>query len=241
MANIETAEGLAAKPQGHHEFSAPVSDETFVFRDVRFEDRKVTGAEIAQAAGAHPVEDHVVLAQLPTWELETVRPTETIDLTKASRFFVIKGDGTDRFFVDGTALEWPLKLITGEDIKRLAGKDDESVELLLEREGQPDKVIDDDDDVRIGGAGVERFHTRPARVTVTIFVNTRATPWAKRKISFEELVKIAYPTPPPGKQIVYTVTFFDGPPRRPEGSLSDGESVRVREGMAFNVKFTDKS
>jgi hypothetical protein len=241
MTIVETAEGLAAKHQGHHEFAAQISDETFIFLDVHFDDRKVTGAEIAQAAGAHPVEDYVVLAQLPTWELETVRPTETIDLTKASRFFVIKGDGTERFFADGIALEWPRKVITGEDIKRLAGKDDENVELLLEREAQPDKLIDDDDDVRIGSAGVEKFHTRPAQVNVTIFVNTRATPWTKRKISFEDLVKIAYPTPPPGQQIVYTVTFFDGPPRRPEGSLSAGESVRVREGMAFNVKFTDKS
>jgi hypothetical protein len=241
MTIIETTEGLAAKQQGHHEFAVQISDETFVFRAARFENRKATGAEIAQAAGVHSVEDYVVLAQLPTWELETVRPTETIDLTKASRFFVIKGDGTERFFVDGIALEWPLKIISGEDIKRLAGKGDETVALLLEREDEPGKVIDDDDDVRIGSAGVEKFHTLPAKVNVTIFVNTRATPWTKRKISFEELVKIAYPTPPPGRQIVYTVTFFDGPPRRPEGSLSADESVRVREGMAFSVKFTDKS
>lgn len=238
---VDTVEGLAAKPQGHNTCAAQVSDETFTFRDVRFDDRKITGAQVAQAAGAHPVEDYVVLAQLPTWELETVRPTELVDLDRTTRFFVIKGDGTDRFFVDGLAFEWPRKVIAGEDIKRLVGKDDEDVELVLEREDQPDKVIDDDDEVRIGSAGVEKFHTRPAKVHVTIIVNTRRVEWNKRKISFEDLVKIAYPTPPPGKEIVYTVTFFDGPPRRPEGSLSSGELVRVRDEMVFNVKFTDKS
>src|SRR6516164_952150 len=109
MSIADTAEGLAAKPQGHNTFPAQVSDETFAFREVRFDDRKVTGAQIAQAAGAHPVEDYVVLAQLPTWELETVRPAELADLAKTARFFVIKGDGTDRFFVNGLALEWPRK------------------------------------------------------------------------------------------------------------------------------------
>jgi hypothetical protein len=54
MSTADTAECLAAKPLGHNTFTAQVSDETFTFREVRFDDRKVTGAQIARAAGAHP-------------------------------------------------------------------------------------------------------------------------------------------------------------------------------------------
>lgn len=226
---------------GNGDFLTLISDETFNFREVRFPDRKVTGAQIAEAAGAHPVQDYVVLQQLKTFELETLRPTELADLVNPSQFFVIKGDGTDRFVVDGLSLEWPRKVVTGLTIKRLVGKDDDDTELVLELADTPDKVIEDEDEVRIGAAGVETFKTRPAKVHVTIIVNTRKKEWTKKKITFEELVALAYPVPPTGQDIVYTVTYFDGSPHHPEGALTAGESVKVRDEMVFNVKFTDKS
>jgi multiubiquitin len=230
---------IAPASAKHAVFTAWISDESFEFKEASFHDRKVTGAQIAEAAGAHPVRDFVVLQQLNTFELETLRPVELVDLTEPPRFFVIKGSGTDRFIVDGLNLEWPRKVITGQTIKCLVGKDTDDVELVLEREDKPDKVIDDDDEVRLGGPEVEIFKTRAVRVT--IIVNTRERPWAKKKISFEELVAIAFPVPPAGQCIVYTVTFFDGPPHRPEGTLTEHESVKVVDRMVFSVKFTDKS
>lgn len=221
-------------------FEAEIGDEAFTFTNVSFDDPKVTGAQIVEAVGANPATDFVVLHHLPNYQLETIRLTETVDLKNAARLFVIRGDGTDRFFVDGISLEWPRKTLTGANILFLAGKGAD-LELILERQDQPDKVIDEDDEVRIGAPGVERFHTRPAQVNVTIFVNTRPTPWTKKRIKFEEVVLIAYPVPPPGKDIVYTVGYFDGPPKHPEGSLTQGKSVRVRDQMVFDVKFTDKS
>jgi hypothetical protein len=226
---------------GQGEFLAQISDESFTFRQAHFPDRKVTGAQIAAATGAHPVEDFVVLQQLPNLELETLRPIELADLSNPVRFFVIKGDGTHKFVVDGLNFEWPKKAISGLNIKRLIGKDEDDVDLLLEREDQPDKVVADDDDVRLSADGVEKLRTRPAKVHVQIIVNLREHEWTKKKISFEELVAIAYPVPPPGQEIVYTVTYHSGPPPRPEGTLTKEQSVKVEDGMVFNVKFTDKS
>jgi hypothetical protein len=240
MSVQDAPERTSGNSNGQDEFLAKISDETFTFRETRFTDRKVTGAQVAEAVGAHPVEDFVVLQQLPNLELETLRPLELADLSKSVRFFVIKGDGTDKFVVDGLNFEWTKKAISGLNIKRLVGKDDD-VELLLERDGAPDKVIADDDEVRLGGADVEKFKTRPAEVHVKIIVNLREREWTKKKISFEELVAIAFPVPPPGQEIVYTITYHSGPPPRPEGTLTTGESVKVRDGMVFNVKFTDKS
>jgi hypothetical protein len=104
-------------------FTAQIGDEHFSFQEVRFDDRKVTGAQIAEAVGAHPVYDYVVLQQLKTFELETLRPTETADLEKAGRFYVIKGDHTDRFVLDGLSMEWPRDVVTGLIVKRLVGRD----------------------------------------------------------------------------------------------------------------------
>ncbi|MCB1466772.1 MAG: multiubiquitin domain-containing protein [Rhizobiaceae bacterium] len=238
MSIVDTAEAETAR--GSARFIARIADQTLLFRDFSFDDRKVTAAQVAEKLGAFPLEDFVVLHWLDNHQLETLRPNETVELKGGAKLFVIKGDGTDRFFVDGIALEWPKKTLTGANIKFLAGKD-EDMELVLERKDKPDKVIDEDDEVRIGATGVEKFYTRPAEVSLTIIVNTRPKPWNKKKISFEEVVAIAYPVPPAGQEIVYTVGYFDGPPNRPEGSLTAGESVRVRDQMVFDVKFTDKS
>lgn len=226
---------------GNSNATAQIGNADFEFRSVNFDDAKVTGAQVADAAGAHPVENFVVLAQLPNFELESLRPTELVVLNKVNRFFVIKGSGTDRFLVDGINLEWPKKVISGLSIKRLVGKDDDEIELVQELENEADRVIDDDDDVRIGNGGTEKFKTRPAKVDVKIIVNAREKEWKKKNISFDQIVKLAYPTPPAGQLIVYTVTYHNGPRVNPEGTMLDGDKVKVKDGMVFNVQYTDKS
>lgn len=222
-------------------FTARIADENFNFRDFDFGDRKITGAQIAEAAGAHPVTDFVVLQQLDTLELEALRPTELADLTKPNRFFVIRGDATYNFVVDGLNMVWPQKTITGRTIKRLVDKDDGDIELLLEREDQPDKLIGDEEEVRLAGDGVEKFKTRPAKVTITIIVEGTAHEWHKKKISYAEVVTLEVPDYAQHPEITYSVKFTNGPANRPEGTLAKGESVRVKDGMVFSVSETGQS
>jgi hypothetical protein len=77
--------------------------------------------------------------------------------------------------------------------------------------------------------------------TVTLIVNGRKKPWHEKKISFREVVELAYGTYDPSPNVSYTVTFSKGPDQNPEGRLVDGKSVRVKDGMIFNVKRTNKS
>lgn len=90
-------------------FSVELGDETFEFRRVRFDDRKVVGLQIAEAAGAHPIEAFAILRHLRSGELESIRPSEPVDLGEAGveRFFVIRGDDLHRFTVEGLSMEWP--------------------------------------------------------------------------------------------------------------------------------------
>jgi hypothetical protein len=240
MSIADTADRVSDKA-GSRDFTAQIGNEDFEFQSVTFDDQKVTGAQIADAAGAHPVENYSVMAQYSNLELETLRPTELVVLNKVTRFFVIKGSGSDRFLVDGINLEWPKKVITGLAIKRLVNKDDDEIELVQELQNEPDAVVEDEDEVRIGRGGVEKFKTRPAKVDVKIIVNAREKEWKKKKISFDEVVKLAYPTPPAGQCIVYTVTYHNGPRHHPEGTLTENHKVKVKNGMVFNVQYTDKS
>jgi hypothetical protein len=77
--------------------------------------------------------------------------------------------------------------------------------------------------------------------TVTIIVNTRERQVQKDEIFFEELVKLAFDNPPSGPNIEFTITYRRGQGNKPEGSLLPGKSVKVKDGMIFNVTSTDKS
>jgi len=75
----------------------------------------------------------------------------------------------------------------------------------------------------------------------TIIVNARKKKWTEKKISFRQAVELAYGSFEDNPDISYTVTYSDGPEPKPEGRLVDGQSVKVKNGMIFNVKRTDKS
>ncbi len=77
--------------------------------------------------------------------------------------------------------------------------------------------------------------------TITIFVNTRPhTVEKKEEISFEEVVALAYPTTPPGGNIAFSVMYERGH-GNVDGTLVPGQTVKVKDGMRFDVTATDRS
>ena len=75
---------------------------------------------------------------------------------------------------------------------------------------------------------------------VTLIVNAREKKWDKKTISFEEVIELAFGSYSDEESIEYTVSYAKGEDRK-EGTLTKGESVKVKDGMVFNVKRTDRS
>lgn len=73
----------------------------------------------------------------------------------------------------------------------------------------------------------------------TIIVNGREKTVMANKMSFTEIVALA--DLPTGPNYVYTITYRRGHGDKPDGTLVEGEIVRIKEGMIFNVTATDKS
>ena len=75
--------------------------------------------------------------------------------------------------------------------------------------------------------------------TYSIKINTREVTVTEHRLSFEEVVKLAFPNDPPDPLRIYTVTYAtrEGHDR----SLVAGESVEIKNGMAFNVTKTNRS
>jgi multiubiquitin len=74
-----------------------------------------------------------------------------------------------------------------------------------------------------------------------IIVNTRKKDVTKPKLSLDEVVRLAYDPVPTGPNILFTITYRHGPRQNPEGEMLEGQTVRLKNGMVFNVKHTDRS
>lgn len=77
--------------------------------------------------------------------------------------------------------------------------------------------------------------------SVTIIVNGRERTVESKELTFDEVVDLAFDDPQRGPNIVFTITYRRGPESHKEGSLLEGQSVKIKDGMIFNVTRTDKS
>ncbi len=200
-------------------------DENFSSRLVLMEDLKVTGRQLAEAAGFRSADEVIVLQQLRGGALEEVRGEELVDLTAAGaeRFFVMEGDSTFRFIVDGLKLEWPRAAVTGAAIRKLAGKDD-SFEVIQEMEDVADRLLDEEEIVSLKGQGTERFKTRKAAKLLTVFYSELPFQLPRGIYTSEELIAAF------SVESGYLLDWIE------DGKLVElkpGEKIRLKEGMHF--------
>lgn len=76
---------------------------------------------------------------------------------------------------------------------------------------------------------------------ITIIINGTAKSVEKERMSFEEIVALAYETPPTGDGVQFTIQYTKGHSDKPKGTLVEGQSVKVKEGMEFDVTPTNRS
>ena len=244
LEDIEACVREGRRPREKGPYGVKIAFECEDFERKKIEDPAPTGRQIIAASGVTPVDEHLVFMVLRGGVLEELRLDEIVDLREpgAEKFIVFKSAQSHRFSVDGERREWGAKAITGFKIKLLSGATPADVELWqVNREGE-DVLIADEDIVDLSSPGLERFYTGEKEPrSVTIIVNGREKTIETRKLSFDDLIKLAFENPPTGEFICFTITYRKGHPDKPEGSLIEGACVIVKKGMVFNVTYTDKS
>jgi hypothetical protein len=130
---------------------------------------------------------------------------------------------------------------TGEALYRL-GHVQPGYDVFREVKGDKEDPVVENDAEPIHLREDEHFHSGPAQSRkFTIIVNGQKKVVTTKTVTFDEIVKLAFPAPPAGANILYTVSYEDGPRLNPQGSLKEGQTVKVKNGMIFNVTATDKS
>lgn len=85
-------------------------------------------------------------------------------------------------------------------------------------------------------------HPAPEPQTVTIIVNGRQKPVPKNEdLTFAQIVALAFDNPPSGDGVQFTIQYTRGHGNKPAGSLVEGQSVKPKEGMEFDVTPTNRS
>lgn len=203
------------------------------------DDPVLTGRQLLELAGRSPIEEHVVLELGERRQLEDIDLEESVDLREPGRelFFTFRTDRLFNFILDGQRQPWGSTSIAEPVLRRLAGIDDNG-RVWLERRDEPDLQLAPGQEIPLDPAGVEKFYTQRA---ITITVNGRRKSIEQRSLTFDELLALAFDPVPDGPNWCFTITYRNGPRPNPEGTLIEGQSVRITDRMVFNVTATDKS
>jgi hypothetical protein len=210
---------------------------------VSLPDRSPIGRQILDAAHLRPIDDFVLLQLLPDGALEEISSDESVSLNHdaVTEFFALKTDRIFYFLMDGRKFPWEENI--PEEILQKLSNTSASVDIWLQLEDVADRKIEPGEVVNLSGTGVEKFYSK-ARIThqgpFTVFFNGRPRTIAEHQLDYAQVIRIAFPEGPFGATTIYTVTYVY-PHGGSEGSMVDGDTVKIKEGMVFNVSRTDQS
>lgn len=146
-----------------------------------------------------------------------------------------------KFFVNKVKLTSASQFITGLQIKEMAHVPT-AHELYLKVSGNQDKLISDEATVNLELPGVEHFYTKEPESGIVLIINGTPCPYGDKKVTFEQIVQMAFPNKPTtGDNVGFTVTYSKGPEQNVNGVMSPSSSVFVKNQMQFNVTATHKS
>ncbi len=76
---------------------------------------------------------------------------------------------------------------------------------------------------------------------VQIVVNGRPKHAHKHELTFDDLVHLAFENPPSGEAVQFTIQYTRGHGPKAAGTLVEGQLVKLKAGMEFDVTATNRS
>lgn len=184
--------------------------------------------------------DRLYLSVKEPWLDELILPATKVNLARPG---IEEFYSTQKlvFTVNGKSYQCDEQFITGKQIRELAGIDSDDLIYLDNEKPYQDNLIMDDEEIDLARPTIEHFYTVPVDFKVTIYVNSTRFEFKKNRITYEEVVTLAFPDFPQHPERTYSVTYKDGQSEKPEGILSPGASIKIKDGIKFKVTHTGQS
>ncbi|MBU0717086.1 MAG: multiubiquitin domain-containing protein [Planctomycetes bacterium] len=209
------------------------------FQPVTITDPVPLGRQILAAAGLEPVEEFSLFAILRDGDFEDLRLDEPFDLRAkgVEKFVAFRTDRAFKLTVRGDQVTWGKPAITGRALYKLAKAGPDEA-LFLDVPGGTDRLIEPDHLIDLTEPGIERFITAPR--TYEIIVNSRPRVVTGSRVTFEQIVELAFPGPHE-PNVIFSVTYRKAASTPHAGELGPGGVVKVKNGTIFNVTRTVQS
>ncbi|UPZ17983.1 multiubiquitin domain-containing protein [Flavobacterium humidisoli] len=202
-------------------------------------DQYITGEQIRKIAGIKS-DDKLYLQITEPWEDELIFEDTRVNLARQGIEDFYTAEKL-KFTVNGKLFDWPEQFINGKQIREIAGIDADDKIYLDNKKPYLDNLIEDDEQVDLARPSIERFYTVEINFEVIINVAGVNHSWKKPKITFEEVIVLAYGNYNDSPTMVYTVAYEDGPKQNIEGSMIKDSSVFVKNKMIFHATATCQS
>lgn len=213
------------------------------FQSLSVSDPVPLGRQILASAGLDPHDGYSLFAIVPTGDFEDVRLDEPFDLRArgAERFVAFATDREFKLTVRDQQVQWGKPAISGVILYKLANAAQNEA-VFLEIPGGQDRLIEPGELVDLTGSKIERFIIGPKPpVTYEIVVNGRDRVVNDERVSYEQVVALAFPGCHDGN-VRFAVTYSHAASKPHAGELGPGGFVNVkRNGTIFNVTKTNKS
>ena len=159
----------------------------------------------------------------------------------AECFVAFLTDRTFKLTLDDAQIEWGEPVMNGAVLYELAKLSNEEA-VFLEVRGGKDRLIDPGEPINLAEPGVERFITAPkAAATFEIIVNSRPKTVPDQKVTFVQIVQLAFPGQH-AANVIFPMTYRHAASKPHAGELGKGGVVEVKqEGTIFNVTPTVQS
>lgn len=203
----------------------------------QWNEQYITDAELKQLAGL-PADAKLYLQISEPWKDEPVTANVPIDLARPGleQFY---GKQKLKYTINGVHFESDRQYIKGAQIRKQGSiLDDDQIFLSIKGPWE-DELIEDQEWVDLARPGIEQFYSQKPKFK--IIVDGTPKEWLKDRISFSEVIVLAFGKYEESPNKVYTVAYEDGPKQNPEGSMTKGAVVFVKNKMIFHATATDKS
>jgi hypothetical protein len=224
---------IVSKPPAA-EIRVTVAGTDLEFRTVHVESAEPSGSDLLRAGGFSPADQFIVLHWLATGELNDLDPESHVHLSAdtVERFIIAKSDREYLFDLEERRERWPATLITPATLKRLGGKLNDEVVVVVEREGEPDEEIDDETIIDLAKPGIERFKLRVIEKDLEISVNTKAVRISR---GYHTGLQIKQTAIAQGVNIKIDFLLYLLKPNGETDRIDDHQPVKVKRGQDYDA------
>lgn len=170
-----------------HTFS--YANQDLVFKQCAIDDSTPIGSQILRSIGLTPKDNLLIYQQLDQKGMEEISLEEKIDFKKGNKFFIVEGDRSFKFKIDGYSYEWSQAVITLKHLQVFTGGLEKA--FVLTRKNQNDLLIDENQLIHLDQNGIEDIYTQEVRQTFELNVNGKLITLKTSQIVVSEALSIA--------------------------------------------------